>query len=206
MLSSAGVAPLPSGFHKLLSATVTTFAVFPFLMYLLGGDDNSMLSVPSCTCDLHTCCWHSDEIFQATVAAFFTLFKYTLLFQKKQTCCMRENIGKCHPVAITAYNRKRPTRHIWKEAGKCEVSPRFFHEVWTPTTQNGSSTWSMTWQTTWTTWRRTQLTRSTERQARWVASVVVSFSLIQSSRVVPQFVYTYSFDLDVRIPIPLTEK
>ena len=47
MLSSAGVAPLLPGFHKLLSVTVTTFAVFPSWMYLLGGDDNCMLSVPS---------------------------------------------------------------------------------------------------------------------------------------------------------------
>ena len=53
MLSSAGVAPLPPGFHKLLSVTVTTFAVFLSWMYLLGGDDNCMLSVPSSTCDLH---------------------------------------------------------------------------------------------------------------------------------------------------------
>ena len=53
MLSSAGVAPLPPGFHKLLSVTVTTFAVFLFWMYLLGGDDNCMLSVPSSTCDTH---------------------------------------------------------------------------------------------------------------------------------------------------------
>ena len=51
MLSSAGVAPLPPGFHKLLSVTVMTFAVFPSWMYFLVGDDNFMLSVPSSTCD-----------------------------------------------------------------------------------------------------------------------------------------------------------
>ena len=36
MLSGAGVAPLPRGFHKLLSDTVTTLAVFTSWMYLLG--------------------------------------------------------------------------------------------------------------------------------------------------------------------------
>ena len=48
MLSSAGVAPLPPGFLKLLSDTVTIFAVFPSLMDLLGSEVNCMLSVPSC--------------------------------------------------------------------------------------------------------------------------------------------------------------
>ena len=51
MLSSAGVAPLPPGFHWVLSVTDTTFAVFPSWMYLLGGDDNCMLSVSSSSCD-----------------------------------------------------------------------------------------------------------------------------------------------------------
>ena len=37
MLSSAGVAPLPPGFHRLLSVTVTTFAVFLSWMHLLVG-------------------------------------------------------------------------------------------------------------------------------------------------------------------------
>ena len=78
MLSSAGVAPLPPGFHKLLSDTVTTLAVFPSWMYLLGGDDNCMLSVPSSACDLHTCCWQSGEICQAIAAAAFTLVNYAL--------------------------------------------------------------------------------------------------------------------------------
>ena len=54
MLSSAGVAPLPPGFHKLLSETVTMFAVFPSWMYLLYGDDNCMLSVPFSTSHLTT--------------------------------------------------------------------------------------------------------------------------------------------------------
>ena len=74
MLSSAGVAPLPPGFHKLPSATVTTFAVFPSGMYLLGGEDKGMLSVPSCTCDTRICCWQSGEICQAIADAAFTLF------------------------------------------------------------------------------------------------------------------------------------
>ena len=76
MLSSAGVAPLPPGFHKLLSDTVTTLAVFPSWMYLLGGDDNCMLSVPSSACDLHICCW-------PVAAAALTLFNYALYFSAK---------------------------------------------------------------------------------------------------------------------------
>ena len=59
MLSSAGVAPLSPGFHKLLSVTVTTFAVFPSWMYLLGADDNCMLSVSSSTCEPRNCCWQA---------------------------------------------------------------------------------------------------------------------------------------------------
>ena len=51
MFSSARVAPLPPSFLKLLSDTVTTLAVFTSLMYLLGGEVNCILSVPSCTCD-----------------------------------------------------------------------------------------------------------------------------------------------------------
>ena len=76
MLSSAGVAPLPPSFRRLLSVRVTTCAVFPSLMYLLGGDDSCMLSVPSCACDLHNCCWQGGDICQATAAAAFTLFNY----------------------------------------------------------------------------------------------------------------------------------
>ena len=83
MLSSAGVAPLPPGFHKLLSVTVTTFAVVPSWMCLLGGDDNCMLSVPSRACDLHICCWQRAEICQAIAAAAFTLFNYALQFSTK---------------------------------------------------------------------------------------------------------------------------
>ena len=78
MLSSAGVAPLPPGFLKFLSDTVTVFAVFTSLMYLLGSDDNCMLTVPSSTCDTRICCWQSGEICQATAAAAFTLFNYAL--------------------------------------------------------------------------------------------------------------------------------
>ena len=47
MLSSAGVAPFPPGFHKLLSVTVTIFCFFSSWMYPLGGDDNSC-----CLCHL----------------------------------------------------------------------------------------------------------------------------------------------------------
>ena len=41
----------PPCFHKLLSETVTTFAVFLPWMYLLDGDDNYILSVPFSTRD-----------------------------------------------------------------------------------------------------------------------------------------------------------
>ena len=78
MLSSAGVAPLPPGFHKLLSVTVTAFAVFPSWMYLLGGDDDCMLSVPSTTCDFHISCWQGGDICHAIAADAFTLFNYAL--------------------------------------------------------------------------------------------------------------------------------
>ena len=74
MLSSAGVAPLPPGFHKLLSVTVTTFAVFPSLMYLLGGDDNCMLFVLLA----------SGEICQAIADAAFTLFNSALWSSSKR--------------------------------------------------------------------------------------------------------------------------
>ena len=73
MLSSAGVAPLPPSFHKLLSVTVTPFAVFPSWMYLLGGDDNCMFSEPSSTCDTRNCCWQRGENCQAIADAAFTL-------------------------------------------------------------------------------------------------------------------------------------
>ena len=84
MLSGAGMAPLPPGFHKLHSVTVTTFAVFLSWMYFLGGDDNCMLSVPSCTCDLHICCWQSGEICQVIAAAAFTMFNYALWSSSKE--------------------------------------------------------------------------------------------------------------------------
>ena len=84
VLSRAGVAPLPPGFHKLLSVTVTTFAVFPSWMYLLGGDDNRMLSVPSSTSDLHIRCWQSGEICQAMAAAAFTLFRLSTVSSSKR--------------------------------------------------------------------------------------------------------------------------
>ena len=78
MLSSAGVAPLSPGFLKLLSDTLTTFAVFPSWMFLLGGDVNCMLPVPSGTCDLHISCSHGGDICQAIATAAFTLFIYAL--------------------------------------------------------------------------------------------------------------------------------
>ena len=43
---SAGVAPLPPCYRKLLDETVNTFAVFSSCQQLLDCDDNCMLSVP----------------------------------------------------------------------------------------------------------------------------------------------------------------
>ena len=83
MSSSAGVAPLPPGFHKLLSVTFTTFAVFPSWLNLLGGDDDYMLSVPSGTCELHISCWQGSDSCQAIAAAVLTLFNYALWFLLK---------------------------------------------------------------------------------------------------------------------------
>ena len=31
--------------------------------------------------------------------------------RREQTCCMREPMGKCHPLAMTACSRIRPTWH-----------------------------------------------------------------------------------------------
>ena len=85
-LSSAGVAPLPPSFHKLLNETVTTFAVFPSWMYLLDGDDNCMLSVPFNTSGLYFSCWQSGENCQAVAAGAFMLLGYTLWFSSKGEC------------------------------------------------------------------------------------------------------------------------
>ena len=81
--SSAGVAPLPPGFHKLLTVTFTTFAVFPSWLNLLGGDDDCMLSVPSGACELHISCWQGSDSCQAIAAAALTLFNYALWFLRK---------------------------------------------------------------------------------------------------------------------------
>ena len=85
-LSSAGVAPLPPSYHKLLSETVTTFAVFPSWMYLLDGEDNCMLSVPFSTSDLHFSCWQSGENCQAVAAGAFMFLGYALWFSSKRGC------------------------------------------------------------------------------------------------------------------------
>ena len=72
------MAPLSPGFLKSLSDTVTTFAVFPSWMYLLGGDDKCMLSGPSSTCDPRISCWQGGDICQAKAPAAFTLFSCEL--------------------------------------------------------------------------------------------------------------------------------
>ena len=82
-LSSAGVAPLPPSFHKLLNETVTTFAVFPSWMYLLDGEDKCMLSVPFSAGDLHFSRWQSGENCQAVAVGAFMLLGYALWFSSK---------------------------------------------------------------------------------------------------------------------------
>ena len=39
---------------------------------------------------------------------------------------MREPVGACHPLAMTACSRKRPTWHIREEAGEIECTTSFF--------------------------------------------------------------------------------
>ena len=50
----------------------------PSWMYLLGGEDTCMLSVPSGTCDFHIRCWQGGDVCQAKGTAAFTLFSYEL--------------------------------------------------------------------------------------------------------------------------------
>ena len=56
--------------------SVNTSNVAKHPVYLLDVDNTCILSMPSCTCDLHICCWHSGEMCQARAAAAFTLFNY----------------------------------------------------------------------------------------------------------------------------------
>ena len=73
------MATLSPGFHKLLSVTVTTYAVVPSCIFLLGGDDNCMLSVSFCSCDPRVSGWQGGDICQATVAAFLYVLLRTLI-------------------------------------------------------------------------------------------------------------------------------
>ena len=96
-LSSAGVAPLPPCSRKLLDETVKTFTVFPSWLYLLDGDDNCMLSVPSGTSDLQSCCWQSGENCQAVSAGTFTLLCYAFWFP------LRVAALQCFSVLLSAH-------------------------------------------------------------------------------------------------------
>ena len=134
MLSSAGVAPLPPGFHKLLSVTVTTFAVFPSWMYLMGGDVNCMLSGPSCTCDLHISCWQGGDICQAIAAEAFTLFNYALwVFRQMRMISLLSGLGltlrSSAPVfCCHRFSWARVRLALAQEAVRVSpsLSPRFF--------------------------------------------------------------------------------
>ena len=74
------------------------FAVFSFVLYLLDGDDNCMLSVQSSTTDLHYTCWQSGENCQVVSAGAFTLlchaFFFFLLSCPRVVCSM---IPSCRP-------------------------------------------------------------------------------------------------------------
>ena len=38
---------------------------------------------------------------------------------------MREPVGECHPLAVIACSRNRPTWHVREEAGESESKPSF---------------------------------------------------------------------------------
>ena len=80
---SAGVAPLPPCFRKLLDETVKTVAVFPSCLHLLDCDDNCMLSVPFSTSDLHYSSGQSGEICQVVSTGAFTLLCHAFWFSLK---------------------------------------------------------------------------------------------------------------------------
>ena len=79
-LSSDGVAPSPPCSRKLFDETVKTCAVFPSWWYLLDGEDNCMLSVPSSTSHLRYSSWQSGEKFQVVSARAFTLLCHAFWF------------------------------------------------------------------------------------------------------------------------------
>ena len=76
---SAGVAPLPSCFRKLLDETVNNIAVFPSCLHFLVCDDNCMLSVPLSASDLHYSRWQSGGICHGLSTGAFTLLCHVLL-------------------------------------------------------------------------------------------------------------------------------
>ena len=75
---SASVAPLPPCSCNLLDETVKTFAVFPSWLYLLDGEDTSMLSVPLSTSHLHYSSWQSGKSCQVLSTRAFTLLCHVL--------------------------------------------------------------------------------------------------------------------------------
>ena len=62
MLASAGVVPVPPGFHKLLSVTVTTFAVFP-----LGCTFSVGTTIACCPC-------HPERVTSTIVVGWVVTF------------------------------------------------------------------------------------------------------------------------------------
>ena len=42
---------------------------------------------------------------------------------------MREPVGECHPLAVIACSRRRPTWHMGEEAGRCDGKASFFSTV-----------------------------------------------------------------------------
>ena len=130
-LSSAGVAPMPPCFHKLLDETVKTFAVFPSWMYLLDGEDNCLLSVPFSTCDLHVSCWQSGENCQAVAAGASMLLGYALWFSSKRGPPYFSVLLSCPRVVCSMFPSFRLDT-AYREAGICAGSRAWssFFLVW----------------------------------------------------------------------------
>ena len=106
---SAGVAPLPPCFRKLLDETVLTVAVFPSCLHLLDCDDNSMMSVPLSTSDFHCSRWQSGEICQWLSTGAITLLCHVLLTSMKVCPFFGLTLRSSAPVCCkeyTSYYRK----------------------------------------------------------------------------------------------------
>ena len=82
-------------FFTSCSVTVTTFAVFPSWMYLLGGDDNCMLFVPFSMCDLHISCWQGGD----SCCSFYVVQQRTVVFLRMRMTSFLSGLA----VLLTCY-------------------------------------------------------------------------------------------------------